>query len=345
MLSPQLWAEYNRHEQTEPVTPLLTVPRQRGRIAGLYDRVSVTHILVVITVLAVLSGIAITTIDEPQNRNPWNDETITVTINNSAGERNFTPVTQEAIAYWNDHLAELGYTGRFVYRPEQDESADIEVRAVSAVAGDAVGRAPINDGVGSATGTSVIRIEWDGERSTQQILTHEFGHTLGLTHADHPQWGVMQTLNRSAIVWDYSNPWERRELFVYYSHSSGTTGFTTEQIDAMSSLIEFYNSGADGYLNQSLHLRTTLNRSRADIEIRKVNQLPDRYGCDHAYSSYHTVAGELRYETYGIVRIDRGANPAYYEDCVGDALSEFLIEADGGRPPPRFDTPTSLGQQ
>jgi hypothetical protein len=301
-------------------------------------------VLVVVLAGAVAMGLAVDAVENEQATNPWTTERITVTINNSTEAHDFEPLARNAIGYWNARMDDLGYTGRFVYSTEPEGQPDVEIRVVSEVEGEAVGRAPVNDGVGRAAGTSVIRIQWDGAGSTQQILTHEFGHTLGLTHADHPQWGVMQTLNRSAIDWNYSNPWERRELAVYSSHSSATNGFTAEQMDAITTAIEFYNDGGNGYLNHSLRLRPTRNRSRADIEVRKIDQLPDTYGCDHDYSSYRSVDGELRYETFGIIRIDQGGNDSFYRDCVGDGLSAFLIEADGGRPPPRFDDPTALRQ-
>lgn len=278
-------------------------------------------------------------------RNPWGEATITVTINNTADENDYEPLTRAAIKYWNDRFSELGYTGRFVYEPNATDSPDVIVRVVDDVSGGANGRAPVTDGVRTAATPTVIRIEWDGEQSTQKTLTHEFGHTLGLTHADHPRWEVMQTFNASTINWRYGIPWEQRELLVYTSHSAATAGFTDAERGAIDSAILFYNNGASGRLNRTVTLQPTANRSRADIEIRKVDQLPDNYGCDHAYRSYRRVKGSLRYQTYGIIRIDRGGDSAFYNYCVGNGLSAFLLEADGAAPPPQFDEQTGVQQR
>ena len=307
--------------------------------------VSPRHGLIVVALGVVFAGGLVLAGSADTARNPWQESTITVTINNTVDQNDYEPLTNAAITYWNDRLSELGYTGRFVFERDAAESADVIVRVVDDVGGSANGRAPVTDGVGTAPTPTVIRVEWDGERSTQKTLTHEFGHTLGLTHADHPRWEVMQTFNTSAIDWRYGIPWERQNLSVYYSHSAVAGEFTDAETDAMGSAIAFYNDSAGGRLNQTVTLRQAADRSHADIEIRKVDQLPSTYGCDHAYRSFRTVDGSLRYQTYGIIRIDSGGASGFYNYCVGNGLSAFLLEAGGGSPPPQFDEQTALRQR
>lgn len=307
--------------------------------------VSPRHGLIVVALGVVFAGGLLLAGSADTARNPWQESTITVTINNTVDQNDYRPLTRAAIEYWNDRFTRLGYEGGFEFEPNTTDSADVIVRVVDDVGGSANGRAPVTDGVGTAPTPTVIRVEWDGERSTKKTLTHEFGHTLGLTHADHPRWEVMQTFNTSAIDWRYGIPWERQNLSVYYSHSAAAGEFADAETDAMGSAIAFYNDGAGGRLNQTVTLRSTVNQSDADIEIRKVNQLPSTYGCDHAYRSYRTVDGSLRYRTYGIIRIDSGGASGFYNYCVGNGLSAFLLEADGGSPPPQFDEQTALRQR
>ena len=139
------------------------VPTVTDNSAESSRTVSPRHALVLVVLGVVIAGGVALAENADTARNPWEESTITVTINNTVDQNDYEPLTRAAIEYWNNRLSELGYNGRFEFERDAADSADVIVRVVDDVGGSANGRAPVTDGVGTAPTPTVIRVEWDGE--------------------------------------------------------------------------------------------------------------------------------------------------------------------------------------
>lgn len=125
--------------------------------------------------------------------NPWGQETLTVGMTRQAGSGDYSSHVTDALDFWEDNAEQYaGYPIQFEYLPNE-ESADIEIIFVEGIdrcgkssSDEIAGCAPIIEG--EPPETAEVRIEHDIEEDRMtEVIKHEIGHVLGLTHDDEPQ--------------------------------------------------------------------------------------------------------------------------------------------------------------
>ncbi|MGM0592506.1 MAG: matrixin family metalloprotease, partial [Halobacteriota archaeon] len=165
------------------------------------------------------------------NASPWGDDPIVVAVNGStAPDQEFVPLVREATAYWNENASRYtGYEVDFVVRPDATEP-DVVVTFVPEVPecngmAEAAGCAPL---VTSARGIERPEPVWVktglSDESTALVLTHEFGHVLGLSHDDPPT----SVMGASSVLYtepqpnatDRTFPWRDGEFTVFVEYSA-----------------------------------------------------------------------------------------------------------------------------
>lgn len=121
-----------------------------------------------------------------------------VGLSNEANEvcesREFEPLVAETLAYWEARAERCaGYGVEYEIDPDA-ENPDVRVRFVGSIEecgserGHLAGCTPVVGQRGQFNLTHDIRIQGGfSDASTLEMVRHEFGHTVGLTHDDVPQ--------------------------------------------------------------------------------------------------------------------------------------------------------------
>ncbi len=215
--------------------------------------------------------------------NPWAKETLTVGIETDVNEsRDFAPLVQEALDYWNEHNADYAtYPAQFELDADAS-SPDILVRIQEEMR--SCGRSYSNDHVGCAdtltqdddvTPPARIDIEagWD-DPSTVTILKHEFGHLQGIAHGEAPMPLMNDTLpdiqrfpqpDLSAREW----PWEDEETprLTYYVASDEGEQLTETERQQVAHAIDYFREGADRSLAEDVTFVEAERAEYADVVI------------------------------------------------------------------------------
>lgn len=214
----------------------------------------------------------------PPPANPWEQEVVTVAVQNHAGsDRDVTPLVNQTIQYWNEHASTYGdYEVTFVATSNTRE-ADIVVEYVIEIeqcgyhATDAtVGCASLLEKWDTAAEQETVQVVAGfSDNSTLQILKHEFGHLLGIEHGEEPM-PTMKALSQHTYLSQPNAtgralPWKNNTLTVYLSTENRTyTETVTEQVEHA---LAYYERGADGHVPENLSFVMTDNESAADITI------------------------------------------------------------------------------
>lgn len=216
---------------------------------------------------------------------PFNSHQVTVAVNDTTNRsKNFTYAASEALQYWNKHVEEYGkYDAHFDLRPNAT-NPDIVLRHAEKIAcpqSEWSGCAPIPNKNTSFSdvdsphvegGTVLVRIgdtSYENWRIDRNSVIHEVGHVLGLNHYDQPLW-VMAPAGRGIPqpVRDAKEaplPWRDTGLRVFV-HTEGLTDNQQSQIlNSTQRVLDYYNSGAEGYRPQELDLQLVDSVYRADI--------------------------------------------------------------------------------
>lgn len=185
--------------------------------------------------------------------NPWGSETIEVGIVNTANEsRNIEPLVAETIEYWNTDGSEYAtYDVNFTLAPDKSEVDVMVLFREDFTCGERVndltsGCAP-KITPDSTVGERPQHVDIESgytDNATATILTHEFGHVLGLGHSDEPQ-AFMQTrlqLKTYPIPshTERTNPWgnETVRYYVRWETHSGNRAESERQIAETFSSLE-----------------------------------------------------------------------------------------------------------
>lgn len=282
--------------------------------------------------------------------NPWKSDLVTVTVvDETSLDRDWAPVVTDAVGYWNGNMSALGYEGRLVYTGGRD--ADVTIRVVDDVGEcdgvtDPLGCAPVYNGIGTAVDGDQrdeqdIKITGHLQNNvTSDLLKHELGHTLGVTHREQDEWRVMRpgfatpqydAPNATEVV----NPWDTTTVTVYYNRSGGE--LTDQRINQLEAARSYYDVGAGGFLPDTISVERTRDPTMADIEIRMVDNVES--GISRWVYQGYDPDNDNALEEYeeGTVYIERRASPEVIIWHAGHGIGRlFGVKNTSGLPSP-FD--------
>lgn len=258
-----------------------------GRVSGAYDTATLTSVLQGAFAVP-LDRNAADAPDYPPAQyrydDPWPASSPVVVNVSTPGNRSrdIAPLVREAVAWWADRPAsERDYAADFVVRPNAS-NADVEVVLVEKVercgveeGADIAGCAPLFGPQTLADGSATVRVEAGYvDASTLAVLKHEFGHVYGREHGETPT-DVMRP-KTSLTRWPVTNatdrpfPWNRTDLSVYVDARGDTdAGAVWADVEPA---FDYFERGADGWLERNVTFTRTTNRSEADIVIRATDE-------------------------------------------------------------------------
>jgi hypothetical protein len=210
---------------------------------------------------------------------PWpGSNDLTVRIENPAGSpKNTTALVQSAIDYWEANESRYAqYQADWSVEPDAQDP-DVTVRFVRDIdscglyiSDDTIGCASqLNDSLANPPEVVEIQTGYTAD-SMVDTIKHEFGHLYGLNHSSEPQ--PLMAAEGVANLVPVPNATERNNTFgkghftVYIDGSD--SGLATESIRKRAkTALDYYASGADGYLEDGLSYEFTDNRTQADIVL------------------------------------------------------------------------------
>ena len=282
-------------------------------------------------------------LSDPPPQNPWEKQNITVSIVDQPNDRDYQPLIEESLARWNQDLETVGWEGRFVYDATAD-NPDVPVRFVdeinqcgSELYNDTeqplLGCAPIYNQTGEALDRpEVVEIATSlNDSSTVNVVTHEIGHTIGLTHEDTDDWPVMNetitaatTLQPNAT--ERANPFESERIGVYYNESEHS--FNDYERGELKDVWNYYNRGGSEVVPSNVSFEQVNNESEADIVIQMVDNI-ERGGSGWWYTGYDPDA-DGAVETYSrvTVAVDSEVNQDHVAWHVGRSTTGMFISAE-----------------
>lgn len=204
--------------------------------------------------------------------NPWGTDTLTVAV--VADDPDNADAVREAASWWSDNAERYaGYPMEFVVADET-EDPDVVVTFVANVSDcghaddDVVGCAPLVTDVAPDRPANVTIETGLSTDSTVQVVKHEFGHLLGLTHDDEPQsiMAASTTITTSARpnATERAFPWGDSNFTVYVNASGAEDPATFR--DQVGHALEYYADGAPG-MPDNLTFTRVANRSEAEIVV------------------------------------------------------------------------------
>ena len=224
------------------------------------------------------------TISEPPSvvyDNPWATDEIVVTVDHRAGDRNVVPDVMRTVRYWeNEATREAAYDPDYRVVSEHPEP-DLRVAVVRTVEGCgvheddvALGCARVLDEESQVDGTVTVQVRaGHASDTTEAILKHEFGHTLGYEHGDAPIGGheAVMTANLSAQtnadVVDAANrtyPWASETLSVAVAEGDSLRDVQRERLETAA---RFLSEGAAGAIHDPPSVTVTERPSDADVVV------------------------------------------------------------------------------
>lgn len=278
---------------------------------------------------------------------PWGTDPVVVAVD-GGGSRNVTPLVRAAAAYWNENASRYaGYPVEFRIVPDATDP-DVRVRFVDGIPDcgvdedvvDAAGCAPLVTTERPRTAPVEV-VRGLSDDSTVLVLKHEFGHLLGLTHADQPA-DVMQA---RAVLYtepqvdavDRAFPWRDATFSVWVdvANASDPAGART-QVDRA---LAYYEDGAPG-TPSNITFRAAETERDAEIVVRYAETSPCGSGPGSCWVTRGPDPdGDGRIERYDTLRIYvLGVDTDAVGWHVGYWLAQgFGAEDDADKPPPFRD--------
>lgn len=278
---------------------------------------------------------------DPNASNPWEKETLTVSVVHDAGPwRNISGLVADTLRYWENHDGEYGsYEVSYALEPNASDP-DVVVRYVEdvSVCGP-VSRAEVG-GFAPRISTAnppdppeyiCVRAGYN-EAATRHILNHEFGHLLGLGHDDQPR-NVMEPRHDyrriprpSAAV---LNATLQPPLTVAVDRSTIYARRKQVANQQLASVLAYYERGADGSMNP-VQVTEVADRAAADIVIDFPRQSPCAVETGSCGSLVHRPDGSPQLEV---------AITTTHEDTFGWQMGFWLaiaagVDRHGDLPPP-----------
>lgn len=224
------------------------------------------------------------TISEPASvvyDNPWRTDEIVVTVEHRAGDRNVVPDVMRTVQYWeNEAGREAAYDPEYRVVSEHPEP-DVRVAVMRTVEGCgvhddevALGCAPVLDEESRVDGTVTVQVRaGHAPNTTEAILKHEFGHTLGYGHGDarNGNHEAVMTANLSAQadgnVVNASNrtyPWASETLAIAVAEDDS---LRDEQRKRLETATRFISDGANGAIRNPPSVTVTDDTADADVVV------------------------------------------------------------------------------
>lgn len=208
--------------------------------------------------------------------NPWRESELVVAVENDR-ERNVLPLVREALSYWETNSERYaGYPIEYTIDPDA-ETPDLIVSFVDRVGEcgpeeHTAGCAPVLTSAGQVQRPVRVTVRHGfSEESTVRVLSHELGHTLGLTHDDEPQDIMRATSNLTTLpqpdATERALPWDSPELSVFVDLSNvpaDERDATRAQID---NTLEYFDRGAAGTVPENVTFADADDRATADVVI------------------------------------------------------------------------------
>lgn len=219
-------------------------------------------------------------------QNPWKADVVKIAINDTTDtDRNWTAMVQEGAQYWNNSAGdytnfEVNFT--IIDDPRRADVVvyilpKIEVCGLEVSLDTFLGCADSHDEVGEALytgGPSMVKIADGYQRPvTVETISHEFGHMLGLGHQDGDTVPVMRTNVSAAEVLqpnatERAWPWgDERSIEVFVDENSVPEYLRPEYRRQVTDVVEYYDSGADGFMPANTSVSITDEQSNADINV------------------------------------------------------------------------------
>jgi len=296
--------------------------------------------------------------DDDPTQNPWKSEHITVQVVEQPGDRDYRPLIEEAINYWNPNMSDVGWEGEFVYSNTTD-NPDLPIYVVDEVDewgheheddhehdeydGETIGYAPIYNETGAAVDDPkhVQIASGLNDSSTVDVATHELGHTLGLRHEHEDKYPVMaaelavaEVDQLSAI--DRANPFETSTVSVYYND---TTDSFTEYVDnEFDDVWQYFEGGNSEIVPGNVSFEVTDDPSAAVIEVRSVHSVDQGVSNVEWWGYDVDNDGELNTYDQAVIEIESDVGQSQKAWHVGRSVAYLFSSMEEGDLPRELES-------
>lgn len=297
-----------------------------------------------------------TTTTEAPPDNPWQQETVTVAIDNQANQsRDVTPLVEETLEYWNTDGALFGtYSINFELESDSTSDADLVVEYVENISTcgtehdeKSVGCAPVIDSEDSVDSQETLRIEAGyTDNSTVETMKHEFGHVIGIQHGEPPRplmaaEGPAYELPKPNAT-ERPNPWRNDTVRVYVNSSDLDDNYEQDRLeDDLDHVFTYVNNGAEGTVAENVSVAEVSDRDSADIvvgfpsEYECRGEVSDSGSCGTVYGNDTDGDGALEYYSEGEIDVSTHRETNAWH--IGYWLLYALGVEEGEYPPPFVD--------
>lgn len=208
--------------------------------------------------------------------NPWRQAELVVAVENNRS-RDMRPLVREALDYWEANSERYaGYPLEYELDPDA-EDPDLVIAFLDRVRecgpeDHTAGCAPVLTQPGQIRRPVRVTVRHGlSDESTVQVLEHELGHTLGLTHDDEPREIMQATSDITTLpqpdATERALPWDSPDLSVYVDLSNvdpSEREATRAQIDHA---LDYFDRGAGGTVPENVTFTITDDRAAADVVI------------------------------------------------------------------------------
>lgn len=190
------------------------------------------------------------------SNSPWGTSELTVAIETEANDsREYESLVEESLAYWEENSSEYaGYEIEYDLDPDAADP-DLVIEFATEVdecdnVSDPAGCAPyITSSASIDRPERVAILRGYTDESTQLVLTHELGHTLGLDHDDEPQEVMSDSSSLTELprtnATERELPWEEPDLTVAIDTRNVTSEDEERYREQVEYTLEFYEGGAN----------------------------------------------------------------------------------------------------
>lgn len=223
------------------------------------------------------------TVGEPPSvvyDNPWRTDEIVVTVDHrGGGDRNVVSDVMRTVQYWENRAtkdADAAYEPDYRVVSEHDEP-DLRVAVVRTVEGCGVHEDAVALGCtrvltedSRVEGTVTVQVRGGhAPNTTEAVLKHEFGHTLGYQHGDEPTAVMSANLSARAPanIVDADErpyPWASETLSVAVSDNAS---LRDSQRDRLVAAASFLSSGADDTIRRPPPVTVAEDPDSADVVV------------------------------------------------------------------------------